>query len=56
MESSTHYSTYTEISFDSNNDYESYGYSEINDSLKDIYNSIQAYKAGFNDREYMFYD
>ena len=35
---------------DSNEDFESYGYSDVNESLQKVYNSVQAYKARFNDR------
>ena len=56
MNSSINYSGFNEMFLDSNDDFEPYGCSETNDSLEKIYNSIQAYKAGFNDREYSFDD
>ena len=41
---------------DSNEDFEPYGYSDVNESLQNINNSVQAYKAGFNDGEYVIDD
>ena len=41
---------------DSNEDFEPYGYSDVNESLQKVYNSVQAYKAGFNDREDVYDD
>jgi hypothetical protein len=39
---------------ESKEDFEPYGCNDINESLENIYNSVQAYKAGFNDREYLY--
>ena len=56
MNSSINYSGFAEMFLDSNDDFEPYGCSETNASLEKIHNSIQAYKAGFSDREYTFDD
>jgi len=56
MNTSINYSGFTDMFLDSDDDFESYGCSETNESLERIYNSIQTYKAGFNDREYSFDD
>jgi len=56
MNNSINYSGFTDMFLDSSDDFEPYGYSETNTSLEKIYNSIQTYKAGFNDREYTFDD
>lgn len=50
MNQSVNYSGFVDMFLDSNEDYEPYGCSEINESLKKLYNSVQAYKTGFNDR------
>jgi len=55
MYSSINYDELSETFFDSNESFEQpYGCSETNVSLEKVYNMIQAYKAGFDDREYIF--
>lgn len=54
MNQSINYSGFTDLYMDSSEDYEPYGFSEVNESLKRIYNSVETYKAGFNDREYVY--
>ena len=54
MNNSINCAGFTEMFINSNDEFEPYGCSETNDSLERIYNSIQTYKAGFNDRDYTF--
>ena len=54
MNDSINYSGFVDMLLDSEDDFEPYGYADTNESLEKIYNSIQSYKAGFNDREYAF--
>jgi len=56
MNNSINYAGFTDMFIESNEDFEPYGCAEINERLDKIYNNIQAYKAGFNDREYTFDD
>lgn len=56
MNNSINYSGFTDMFFDSNEDFEPYGFAEVGDSLAKTYNNAQACKAGFNDREYTFDD
>jgi len=56
MNNSINYSGFTDMFIESNEDFEPYGYSETNDSLEREYNNVQSYKAGFNDRAYIFND
>lgn len=56
MNNSINCSGFVDMFMDSSDDFEPYGCSEVNESLNKIYDSIQAYKAGFNDREYMYDD
>ena len=54
MNNSINYSGFVDMFLDSEDDFEPYGCSDTNESLEKIYNSIQSYKAGFDDREYGF--
>lgn len=54
MNTSSVYSEFVELFLDSNEDYEPYGCVETNATLEKIYNYVEAYKAGFNDREYSY--
>jgi len=55
MYSSVNYDELSTTFIDSNESFEQpYGCTETNVSIEKIYNMIQAYKAGFNDREYKF--
>ena len=44
----------TDFAFDSFEEFEPYDSGDTSESLQRIYNSIQAYKAGFSDREYVY--
>ena len=54
MNQVVNYFNFVDMFLDSNDDDEPCECSDINESLKKIYNNIQAYKAGFNDREYVY--
>lgn len=54
MNNSINYSGFVDILLDADDDYEPYGFGETSDSLENIYNCIQSYKAGFEDREYVY--
>lgn len=54
MNTSINYSGFVDMCLDSDDDFEPYGYSDTSESLEKVYNCIQSYKAGFNDREYAF--
>ena len=54
MNQSINYSGFTDMYMDSNEDYEPYGFGDVNESLARIYNSVETYKAGFSDREYIY--
>ena len=54
MNDSLNYSGFVDMFLDSEDDYEPYGCVDTNESLARIYDNIQSYKAGFNDREYAY--
>lgn len=54
METTSNYSGFTDMFLDSDDDFEPYGCSETSDSLKRIYDEIESYRAGFEDREYIY--
>lgn len=53
MNTKISYSDFTDITHESSEIFEPYGCSDTSESLQRIYNYIQAYKAGFSDREYV---
>lgn len=55
MNNSVNYSGFIDMAFDTGDDYEPYGFSDISDSLESIYKSTQISRSAFHDREY-FYD
>lgn len=54
MNDSINYSGFTDLFLNTDDDFEPYGCSETTESLEKIYNSIESYKAGFSDREYIY--
>ena len=56
MNTSINYSGFVDMFMEPGDNFESCGYSDTNESIEKIYNYIESYKAGFNDREYTFYE
>lgn len=54
MNTSINYSGFLDMYTNSDDDYEPYGFGDTTDSLERVYQSIESYKAGFQDREYNF--
>ena len=54
MNNSINYAGFIEMFIDSNEEFEPYGCSGVNENLDNIYNKVQAHKAGFKDRDYEF--
>lgn len=54
MNNSINYSGFVDIYLDSDDEFEPYGDVDTNEILEKIYNSIQTYKAEFNDSEYPY--
>ena len=53
MNNSINYSDFADMVFDTCEDFEPYGYSDINESMGKIYGSIQTSKAVLDDRDYL---
>lgn len=49
MNQSVNYSGFVDMFLNSNDDYEPYGCSDINESLIKLYKSVQDYKTGFSE-------
>ena len=54
MNTSINYSGFIDMFTDPDEKLESYKCNDTNEALEKIYNTVQAYKAGFNDREYVY--
>lgn len=52
MNNSFNYSGFSDMVFDSNDDFEPYGFADLNESMKKTYISAQTSEAGFYEREY----
>lgn len=54
MDTSINYSGFTDLYLEPSENIVSYECSETNEAIERVYNYIQAYKAGFDDRNYVF--
>jgi len=54
MNSSFNYSGFVDMYFESDEKIETYECRDTTEALVNVYNSIQTYKAGFDDREYVY--
>ena len=54
MSATINYANFVDMFLDSDEDFEPYGCDDINENIEKIYNHVQAYKAAFNDREYVY--
>ena len=56
MSATINYPGLVDMFMDSDVDFEVNGVDDINENIVRIYNHIQAYKANFSDREYVFFE
>ena len=54
MNNSFNYSGFADMVFDSNDDFEPYGFADLNENMQKTYISAQTSEAGFYEREYFF--
>ena len=54
MNASINYSGFTDLYMDSGNDFKPYGCNDISETLENVYNIIESFKANFDDRNYAY--